>query len=78
MASPLPGRQKALNDEALLYAGKALQLTPEQKLKADVHALYAIILQKSGKRKEGSDKRKFYEVNMLKAATSPTEDENEV
>jgi len=61
LASPLPGRQKALNDEALLYAGKALQLTPEQKLKADVHALYAIILQKSGKRKEGSDKRKFYE-----------------
>merc|ERR1712042_102259 len=43
LASPLPGRQKALNDEALL------------------HALYAIILQKSGKRKEGSDKRKFYE-----------------
>jgi len=61
LASPLPGRQKALNDEALLYAGKALQLTPEQKLKADVHALYAIILQNSGKRKEGVDKRKFYE-----------------
>merc|ERR1712002_474050 len=62
LASPLPGRQKALNDEALLYAGKALQLPlTEAKLKADVHALYAIVLQSRGAKKGGPDKRKFYE-----------------
>jgi len=62
LASPLPGRQKALNDEALLYAGKALQLPlTEAKLKADVHALYALVLQTRGSKKGGLEKRKFYE-----------------
>merc|ERR1712002_489892 len=62
LASPLPGRQKALNDEALLYAGKALQLPlTEAKLKANVHALYAMVLQTRGSKKGGSEKRKFYE-----------------
>lgn len=63
LASPLPGRQKALNDEALLYIGKALQLPlTEGKEKADAHALYAIVLQNRGAKKRGSEKRKFYEV----------------
>ena len=63
LASPLPARQKALNDEALLYLGKALQLPlSEGKDKADVHALYAIVLQSRGANKGGPDKRKFYEV----------------
>jgi len=62
LASPLPGRQKALNDEALLYIGKALQLPlTDAKVKADVHALYAIVLQNRGAKKQGSEKRKFYE-----------------
>jgi len=62
LASPLPGRQKALNDEALLYIGKALQLPlTDNKVKADVHALYAIVLQNRGAKKQGSEKRKFYE-----------------
>lgn len=62
LASPLPARQKALNDEALLYLGKALQLPlSEGKDKADVHALYAIVLQSRGANKGGPDKRKFYE-----------------
>ena len=66
LASPLPERQKALNDEALLYIGKALQLplaSPEQK--ADVHALYAIVLQTRGAKKGGAEKRKFYEVHYI-------------
>jgi len=62
LASPLPGRQKALNDEALLYIGKALQLPlTDVKVKADVHALYAIVLQNRGAKKQGAEKRKFYE-----------------
>lgn len=62
LASPLPGRQKALNDEALLYIGKALQLPlADGKVKADVHALYAIVLQNRGAKKGGPEKRKFYE-----------------
>lgn len=62
LASPLPGRQKALNDEALLYIGKALQLPlTDTKVKADVHALYAIVLQNRGAKKQGPEKRKFYE-----------------
>lgn len=62
LASPLPGRQKALNDEALLYIGKALQLPlTDAKVKADVHALYAIVLQNRGAKKQGAEKRKFYE-----------------
>jgi len=62
LASPLPERQKALNDEALLYVGKALQLPlASAELKADVHALYAIVLQTRGAKKGGAEKRKFYE-----------------
>jgi len=75
LASPLPGRQKALNDEALLYIGKALQLPlPEAKVKADVHALYAIVLQNRGSKKGGPEKRKFYEAAQQHLTAALKED----
>jgi len=75
IASPLEGRKKALNDEALLYIGKALQMPlNEPQLKADVHALYAIVLQNRGAKKQGAEKKKFYEAAQEHLVASLKED----